>query len=205
MKISLFFLSLFVTTSYCSSPLGDMLSQELLSKWKLNKSLLNNIEKGHIYSDSKVYNLKNEQVFEHFSTGFHSKTCSKSLRKLAMYEEYKNMISFIKTSTYNKKRKLLTLKADHFLLPFPMIVDVIVGELNGPGVYPFRFPTGMFKGLKGKLTIHQNVDKKRCLYFVRTYWKGPQSRIPNKILEFFSSALTKKGAEVMFRMTSHNK
>ncbi len=170
-------------------------------RWSVNKSIMKSLIKGNIHSESYVKTQSKTQIFDHFSLGFHDKACYKSLRKLSLLEEYKNLIGFITASTYAEKRRHLQLKADHFLMPFPMIVDIIVDRPTKPGIYPFTFPTGMFTGLQGTLTIKE-VDK-RCLFIVESKWSGKKSKIPDSILEFFSAALAKLGAQKMFRMTSH--
>jgi hypothetical protein len=116
-----------------------------------------------------------------------------------MLEKYQDWISFIKSSKYSEDRKLFTVKADHTLLPYPMIVHIITERPTKPGAYKFSFPTGMFAGLTGTYTI-KDINN-RCLIYAESSWEGKKTAIPNLVIELFVEGLSKTGAELLIRKT----
>jgi len=168
-------------------------------KWDLNKASLESLVEGEILSEAHVKSKGSKQSFTLKSAGWHNKKCSVVLRKLSMLENYKDWISFVNTSTYNKKARLFTLTADHTLLPHPMIIHIIMDRPTKQGVYPFYFPTGMFTGLKGDFTITEKDN--RCLIFSKSHWKGPKTKYPDLVIELFAETLSKKGAQLLMRKT----
>ncbi|MEX0798990.1 MAG: hypothetical protein WEB87_05775 [Bacteriovoracaceae bacterium] len=167
--------------------------------WKLNKNSIEHLTQGNILSEADVNSEADWQEFSLKAAGWHNKKCSLVLRKLSMLENYQEWISFIKSSTYQEKNRLFTLKADHTLLPYPMLVHIIMDRPNKEGVYDFAFPTGIFAGLKGRYHIRQ--IKNRCLIYTDSYWKGKKTNIPNLVIELFSETLSKRGAELLMRKT----
>jgi len=166
--------------------------------WKVTNKSIEYIKAGEIIVDSSVDNHKgNLQSFEMHVAAMHKKSCTKAIRKLFMYENYDDWVSFIKSSTYIKKNKLLTIKANHILLPFPMVVHIIVDRPKTPGIYHFSFPTGIFKGLIGKFIIIDHNSS--CAFYAESHWKGKKTKIPNFVVELFSETLTKLGGELLFR------
>lgn len=165
--------------------------------WKLNSTQKTHLKEGKILSEATV---ESDEINQHFflqGMAMHKKGCVKVLRKLSVLENYKDWISFITRSDYNEKSKLLTLRAEHILLPYPMIVFIIVERPTKPGVYPFVFPTGLFKNLAGFFEIKEINN--RCVVYVESKWSGPKTNIPNLVIEVFSEALSKKGAEILMR------
>ncbi len=157
--------------------------------WQITNKSIEYLKKGEILAESSVENHKgNVQSFKINIAALHKRKCSRVLRKLSMYENYSDWISFIKSSKYDEKNKLLTIKADHTLLPFPMIVHIIVERARTEGVYSFSFPTGMFKGLKGKFLIKQH--NAGCAFYADSKWIGKHTKIPNFVIELFSETLT---------------
>ena len=116
-----------------------------------------------------------------------------------MLESYKDWIGFIKYSDYNEKSHLFTLRADHPLLPFPMIIHIIVERPTKQGRYPFTFPTGIWSGLAGYFEVVEFEN--RCLLYAESHWKGKKTKIPGFIVEIFSETLSKIGGEVLMRKT----
>ncbi len=180
--------------------MANAYSKYLGSKWKLSKTQLEYIKKHKVIADATVTtNDKNIQTFTIKASGMHQKKCYKVLRKVSMLENYKNWINFINYSTYNDKSRLFTLKADHVLLPFPMVIHIIVDRPTKPGKYPFTFPTGMFKGLKGYFEIKEFNNK--CLFFAESYWSGPKTGLSDFVIELFSETLAQIGGEMIIRKT----
>ncbi len=190
--LSYFFLS---TNAYPKSKL-DLFTGD---RWKLSKTQKKYLKKGEVLAVSNVEDFDSKQSFELKALAMHPKKCKRALRKLSMLENYENWIDFIKKSTYSPDNKLFTIKADHPLLPFPMIVHIIVDRPTKEGKYPFTFPTGMFRGLKGFFEIKE-IDKK-CTFFASSNWVGPKTRIPNLVIEIFSETLSKVGGKILIRKT----
>jgi len=165
--------------------------------WKLNQSEYQYLQKGQILAVSKVTSIDNKQQFHLKAMALHPNKCSRVLRKLSQLENFSQWISFIKKSTYSDESKLFTLRAEHTLLPFPMIVHIIVDRPTKVGTYPFTFPTGLFTGLKGHFEI-KDIDNK-CLFYATSFWKGKPTRVPNLIIEIFSEGLTKMGGDILMR------
>lgn len=165
--------------------------------WPLTDKSIEYLYDGKILADAEVNSDKKTQTFKLNVAALYPKACFKILRKLKMFENYKEWISFITESTYSEPNELLTVKAEHTLLPYPMIVHIIVKRPTKPGEYPFIFPTGMFTGLTGKFIIKQH--NKSCAFYAQSYWKGKDTKLPDFAIELFSETLTKLGGEILFR------
>lgn len=193
------FIFIFSAWSGQSPALASELDQFFKGKWKLNKSSLEYLRAGKILAETEVSSSGKEQSFSMKAAGWHNKKCSLVLRKLSRLEMYQDWISFVKSSEYDEKRNLFTVKADHTLLPYPMIVHIIMQRPSKPGVYKFTFPTGIFAGLVGRYTVEEKEN--RCLLYATSSWKGPKTNIPDLIVELFVEGLTKKAAELLIRKT----
>lgn len=167
--------------------------------WKLNESSLEYLDSGEVLTEAEVKSGDKTQSFVLNGAGLHKNRCTTVLRKLSMLEKYQDWISFIKSSKYNEKRRLFTVKADHTLLPYPMIVHIIMDRPTKVGVYNFAFPTGMFAGLTGTYTI-KDINN-HCLIYVESSWSGKKTAIPNLVIELFVEGLSKSGAELLMRKT----
>lgn len=179
----------------------DELKEFFKNKWPLNQNRINMIQKGEVLTDATVVTNGAIQSFSLKAIVLHPKSCNKALRKISMLEMYDDWISFITYSTYNEKNKLFTLKADHVLLPYPMIIHIIVDRPTKAGIYPFSFPTGMFKGLKGFFEISKFNNK--CLFYSDANWSGNKTKIPDLVIEIFSETLSRIGGEVLIRKTTY--
>ena len=186
-----------IFTVFTSSVKAENLSEYTKKVWDLNKAEQEYLQKGQILTISKVETLDNKQQFNMKAMALHPKKCSRILRKLSRLENFSDWVSFIKKSTYQDNSRLFTLRAEHALLPFPMIVHIIVDRPTKQGRYKFMFPTGIFTGLKGHFEIKE-FDK-RCLFFAKSFWKGKPTKIPNLIIELFSGGLTKMGGDILMR------
>lgn len=163
--------------------------------WNLPNASLKELENSEILVSADVETEKKFQTFDLKAMALHKKTCSIALRKLSMLEEYPNWISFIKSSEYDETLKLWTIRANHTLLPYPMIVHITVERPTKEGEYKFVFPTGIFTGLGGKFIIKEY--NKRCLFFATSHWKGKDTKIPDFVIELFSETLSKIGGEIL--------
>ncbi len=167
------------------------------AKWKLSKTQKKYLKNGKVLADAEVETIENMQTFRLQVFAYHDKKCRKVIRKMSMFESYKEWINFINHSTYDPKTHLLTLKANHPLLPYPMIIYIITERPTKPGRYPFSFPTGLFGGLKGYFEITEFNN--RCLFYAHSNWLGKKTKIPDFVVELFSETLSKLGGEMLMR------
>ena len=195
MKLLIFFLIFLFSFSALSK--DTELKNFYARHWKLTNRSIDYLYQGEILADAIVNSKANQQDFTMHVAALHPKSCRKVLRKLSMLEKFEDWIGFIKSSHYDDKNRLWTIRADHTLLPYPMIVNIIVDRPSKPGHYPFVFPTGMFTGLKGHFIIKKH--KAKCAFYATSYWQGKHTKLPNFIIELFSETLTKIGGEIVFR------
>lgn len=178
----------------------QVLEKEILTLWPEAINSINEINSTNIIVDSVATSGKNKQSFNMKAMALHPKSCLKALRKIQRFDLYPEWISFIKKAKYNEQKSLLTLSADHILMPFPMTVEILTKKPKAPGVYQFSFPSGMYKGLKGTYTIKE--INHRCLFYAQGEWQGKKSRVPNMILELFTQTLTKIAGKILIRKSS---
>jgi hypothetical protein len=191
--VQLFFLSFFCFAKEMN------LNQYLKPKWQLSKTQIKYLKNDKVLAVSDVESESGMQTFDLKAAALHTKKCRKVLRKLSRLENYQEWIGFIKSSTYLQKSNLFTLKADHPLLPYPMIVHIIVERPTKKGRYPFTFPTGLFTGLEGYFEISEFNN--RCFFYAESHWKGKKTKLPDFIIEIFSETLSKVGGELLMRKT----
>lgn len=173
------------------------LQKFIYKNWKINKTQEQYLMQGKILSESKVKSPGKKQDFSLNVMALQNVKCSKILRKISMLENYSEWVSFIKKSTYSEENKLFTIRADHALLPYPMLVHILVSRPTTAGFYPFMFPTGMFHGMAGHFEIKE-FDKK-CIFYAKSHWNGPKTKIPDFVVELFSETLSRMGGEVLLR------
>ncbi len=152
-----------------------------------------------IYCKSHVETKEKSQSLEYFIVGLHKKNCRVALSKLSQYERFEEFLDFVEKSKYNEEQKRITLYLGHILMPFDMILDFQIPRITQPGSYPFRFDKGFLKNLTGEISISQHND--RCLFATQARWKGPKTRIPDRVFGFFSQALGKNAMETLFRIS----
>jgi hypothetical protein len=166
----------------------------------LSPKIKKNLEK-EVFAKSEVKTLKknNQQSLDLFIAGLHKTHCSRALVKISQYERYKDFIGFIKESSYNKQNSNIALLMDHTLLPFKMSLAFGIERITKPGLYPFIFKKGFLAGLKGQ--VHVSKRKQNCLFVIKAYWKGPDTKIPDSVFSFFSQALGQRAMERMFQIS----
>jgi hypothetical protein len=168
-------------------------------KWPQTVFTIQDIIQGKIIVSTIVKSSEVNQSLTMQATALHQVSCTKALRKLSLFENYQEWISFISESKYDDTNKRITFKADHLLMPFPMIVHVDIQRPTSSGIYPFLFPTGMYKGLKGQLHVVEIHN--RCLFYSTSFWEGPKSKVPDFALELFTKTLTKLAGETLLRIS----
>lgn len=199
MKVSVIisFLGLFIFELKPVNAAPPNLNSYIKSRWDLSSSQKNYLLEGKILADSEVESKDANQEFDMQVMAYHPKKCRRVIRKLSLFESYKDWIDFIQESTYQEKSNLLTIRADHPLLPFPMLVHILVERPTKPGKYTFSFPTGIFKGLTGYFEVLEFNN--RCLFYAKSHWKGKKTRIPGFIIEIFSETLSMIGGATLMR------
>jgi hypothetical protein len=169
----------------------------------LNQEVVKRVDEGEVYTKSIVNdhqeNKGKEQSLSFFITGLHSKNCSLALKKLSLFEQYKNLVDFITESNYDENKNRVYFLLESKLLPMKMSLSFNIPRIEKPGVYPFSFDQGIFVNLKGK--IHAYDYKNKCLIFSEAQWRGKHTGYPNIMVEMFSETLSKISMETMFRLT----
>ncbi len=191
------FLFIFLSFVLYAGPLNKGVLDFITSKWKLNNTQQEYLSQQKVLALSEVETKNSGQEFKLKAAALVPKKCYKAIRVISNFELYSTWISFIKSSSYNPKSRLLTLRADHTLLPYPMIIYIIVDRPTKEGKYPFLFPTGLFDGLKGEFEIKEINNQ--CVLYAHSYWKGKKTKIPDLIIEVFSETLSKIGGEILMR------
>lgn len=168
-------------------------------KWKLSKTQKEYLEKGKVIVTSNVNDPnKYTQTMNFKVAAIHPLNCTKVLAKLSRYENYHQHVDFIKRSVYDDKKQIVNFSLESDLLPFKMGLRFKIPRIEKPGVYPYQFNHGIFKGLKGNIEVHKYKD--HCLFYTYANWIGKDTGIPNTIVELFSEGLSKKSFEILFRM-----
>lgn len=196
---------IFITFSFLISLMSMLFSFSVeaknLSEINLKKNIKEKILKGEIFCESKVSEpTKTEQQLNFNITGLHPKSCAYALKKLSLYENYNQFLDFVKESKYNNETKELNFLLSHILLPFDMRLIFKLDRITKEGDYNFFFDQGFLKGLTGKIYVSE--ENKRCLFHSEVYWRGKDTKIPNKILEMFSQTLSVHTMTKLFRMSS---
>jgi hypothetical protein len=196
------FVKLFVILAlFLNISMPSETNEFFLKHWKLSPMAMESLKKNEIISEAEVETIENQQYFKMQGAALHNKSCTTAFRKLSRLENYKDYINFINESNYNEKNRLFVVKANHALLPFPMIVYIIVDRPTKEGKYPFSFPTGIFPGLSGDFIIKEVEG--RCALYVHSFWKGNKTKIPDIVIEMFSETLARIGGEVLIRKSQH--
>jgi hypothetical protein len=157
-----------------------------------------------VKSQIKTYRNKSEktqdpgdQSLDYAITGLHPKPCSIALRRLTLYENYSDYLSFVTRSAYVEEQQRIVLLLGHQLLPFDMGLDFILPKMTGPGVFPLSFDRGFLSGLTGTIEISEHRD--RCLFHAEAKWRGPHTGIRDSVFRLFSSTLSRLSMAALFR------
>lgn len=195
--------TLFIFALFSGLILGVEREPVTLKTLPFKESINKKISSGEIYGESIVTSFSvNEKKMQelHFKiSGLHPKDCRFALRKLSRYEKYKDYIGFVKMSTYDDRKERVYFVISSALLPFNMALTFKVPRIVAPGVYPFSFDQGFLSGLTGE--IHVAKEGNRCLFYTSADWRGPDSKIPNGVFEFFSRALAEKSMSILFQIS----
>ena len=116
------FLIIFYNKSYGFLELSQLSANE-------NKQL----HKNKIIADSNVETIsKNKSEFQAllYGASYHQNSCKDVFKILGEYENYQNIIGFIKLSTYDPKSKKVFFTLSHFLLPFDMYLTFKIPRIK---------------------------------------------------------------------------
>ncbi len=183
-------------------PLFSLNAAELLDfqHMPFTNSQKRKIADGHHIVISEVTTLaKNQQEFKFKVGALHPKSCRIALRKLSRYETFERYLDFVAKSSYNEKTGRVYFLLKSPLLPYNMVLNFKLERISKPGIYHFSFDTGFLRGLKGE--IHISSYQQRCLFVAHTYWKGPDTHIPDLVFEFFTQALSKTLVNRLFSIS----
>ena len=174
--------------------------EELKPFFLPSEGQIEDLLKGHVISESKVESLSNkQQKLMLFTAGVHPRNCTRAMRKLSLYENYNQFMSFIKASKYDDSTQRVSFVIDHALLPYQMILRFKIPRITKEGHYPFTFEDGMLKDLKG--TIGVKEVGKFCLLSLKADWQGPETQIPSMVLGTFAQTIGKIGLEHLIRVS----
>jgi hypothetical protein len=199
--VALFFLNFFCLKSFSQVYYQNQnFIQYLKTNWKIKEAtILSTKKNAEIYSDAVSENKNNFQTLDLITFGHHEKSCEYSFARLKNLEQYPKHISYIKNISYNHSIKQLSLSIDHLLLPFPMVVNILIDYPSTIKNYPFVFPDGFLKNLKGQINIID--DNGRCIYFVEAHWIGDKTKINSALLALIAETLSEVGAKSLFRIS----
>ncbi len=171
----------------------------------LNQKVIKMLEKGRVIVKSEVNSFVDKktkvkmQRLDFSVLGMQTNRCSRSLRKLTLYENYKDYLEFVLQSRYYEK----TARAEFVIKP-PFIKNLFVLKINIPrirkeGSYPYILVKGIFPNLKG--TIHVIKYKNKCIFYNLASGQGKYTGYWDTILETITSTLGKAGMERLLRIS----
>lgn len=155
-----------------------------------------------LHPDKKIEEIK-MQKFKMTVAGMHPRTCRFALRKLQLYENYKQYMGFVQASSYEDKTERIYLKVSHSILPIDMVLYFILPRIKKPGVYPFHFDAGFLKDLQGE--IHVSEYKNECFFYAFSHWEGPHTGFADTVFEFFSKGMGTMAMKNLFRISGGNR
>ncbi len=129
-------------------------------------------------------NKEKKQRLSFKGAGIHKKTCMQMLRRLSIYENYKNIVPFVKKSDYDDTLKRIDLLFDSKIFPIPIGLNFKIPRIRYPGIYHFEFDRGFLIDLKGEIQISNYNNN--CLVFVNANWQGPYSGFSDTVFNLFT-------------------
>lgn len=173
-----------------------------LDQLELTRSQLQHIKNNRILVDSQLINLAedSQQQWDFELNALHPKSCSHALRRLSRYETFSEFIGFIKVSEYDDSLERLHFIISSRLLPFDMRLSFQIERIQSAGVYLYHFDQGFLQGLKGE--IHVSKYQQRCFFHSKVHWQGPHTGITPAVFNLFSSTLSRRFTEILFRISA---
>jgi len=167
-----------------------------------NPKVLQQLLKDKIFVKTSIESNQNhqkQQILDYYIAGLHPASCPKALRKLSLYQHFKDYFSHITQSLYNEKNKEIFIRLDHPVLPHPFTLNFQLPRITKEGSYPFIFKKGIFNNLQG--WIYVSTYTNRCLFQTQANWTGKHTGYPDTLIEIFSDTLSRIAMEKLFRAT----
>ena len=176
-----------------------------LEKAVPGSSIQKSIQEKGPYASSKVkeisFNGEKGQAMDFWAAGLHEKSCQIALRKLSLYENYKQYLGFIEESLYIEDAQLVMARIATPIFPIKVDLRFKIPRIEKVGVYPFEFKEGFLKDLRGE--VHVSEEKGRCFIFVKADWAGKHTGFPCSLLEIFSAGVVQMGMERLFKISTY--
>jgi len=179
-------------------------------KTKINKlpysdTMNKKIKNGKILTSSKVKTIegekeKNFQSLEIWSAGLHKKSCTYAMRKLSLYENYQDFLSYVDASSYDEKKEIIFLGLSAPIISVKFDLFLNIPRIKKEGSYDFSFNQGFLKGLKGKINI--STFKERCLIETTAHWYGPHTGYSSFIFQTFLDTILDLTVKKLFRIST---
>jgi len=196
--------SLILLLFLISNPLWGSFKTQL-SKLPYSSSLNKKIINGKILTNSKVKTIegKKEKKFQSldiWTVGLHKKSCKYAMRKLSLYENYQDFLSYVDASSYDEKKEVIFLGLSAPVIPVKFDVFLNIPRIKGEGSYPFSFNHGFLKGLKGKINV--SSFGQRCFIETTAHWYGPHTGYASFIFKTFLDTVLDLTIKKLFRIST---
>jgi hypothetical protein len=187
-----------------SNPLWGAFKTQL-NKLPYSNSLNKKIKNGRILTSSKVKTFegpgkKKFQSLEMSTSGLHKKSCKYAMRKLSLYENYQDFLSYVDSSAYDEKKEVIFLGLSAPVLPIKFDLFLNIPRIKKEGSYGFSFNQGFLKGLKGKIDLAN--FKGRCFVSASADWKGPYTGYSSFIFKTFVDTILDLTLKKLFRIST---
>ncbi len=187
-----------------SSPLWGSFKTQL-NKLPYTSSMNEKLKKGKVLTSSKVKTIEgpNEKKFQSlkiWTVGLHKKSCKYAMRKLSLYENYQDYLSYVDASAYDDKKGVIYLGLSAPILPIKFDLFLNIPRIKKEGSYGFSFNQGFLRGLKGKINLSN--FKGRCFIETTADWQGPHTGYSSFIFKTFVDAILDLTLRRLFRIST---
>lgn len=187
-----------------SNPLWGAYKTQLI-KLPYSNSLNKKIKNGRILTSSKIKTIEEEkekkfQSFELWTVGLHKKSCKYALRKLSLYENYQDFLTYVDASSYDEKKEIIFLALSAPILPIKFDLFLNIPRIKKEGSYDFSFNHGFLKGLKGKINVSN--FKGRCFIETTASWYGPHTGYSSFIFKTFLDTILDLTVKRLFKIST---
>ena len=181
-------------------PFGEPYSDAILSSLREGKMLVKSKVSSHQEKGPNNTVLK-KQIFDFEMLAYHPRACRLALRKISMYESYKDFISFVAVSDYDVKSQKWSVTVDHTLFYGKMYLALTFPRVKEAGIYPFVFlENSSMPGMTGRFIL--NDYKGGCLVDLKSHYDGPTTTFPDTIFQIITSTLGRLGMEKLIRIST---
>ena len=135
-------------------PFGEPYSDSILASLRDGKMLVKSRVSSHEEKGPNNTVVK-KQIFDFEMLAFHPRSCRLALRKISMYESYKDFISFVTVSEYDEKSQKWSVTVDHTLFYGKMYLALTFPRVKEAGIYPFVFlENSSMPGMTGRFILN---------------------------------------------------